>query len=463
MYYDRNDKALISRFEEMLTSNQVFFFDVHEFEAIAEHYYSRGQAQKAVQAMRLAQNQHPLSSTLPLKQAQYLVALNKLDEAGSALDHAEGLDPSSSELFMARATLYSRRGMHRKAIKLLKIALDKGEDPMEVHTNLAVEHQSLGEYEEAIFYHKKSLADYPEDEVSIFNIAICFEQLGKLEDGINYFKSFIDRNPYNEVAWYHLGLAQGKLKHYDKAIESFEYALLIDEHFLAGYYEIARMHERTGDWEKAALTYERSMEFDTPTGYIYYKLGHCFLQMNQNKEAMLHLNRAIHEDEELDEAYLELAAIHAVEGNRHEAMHNLNKALELDAENPDYLYTAIEIYGKLNLKLNMIETYKQIIATGFDDGDMYLDYAELLIEMDEVTDAVRILKEAAAKHSEHDDVHLMLAGYQFADGKYSEGLEHLIEAYKIDKAGLQRFSEYFPELQEDPEVSVLMAQLKSSM
>lgn len=463
MYYDRNDKALISRFEEMLTSNQVFFFDVHEFEAIAEHYYARGQAHKAVQAMRMAQNQHPLSSTLPLRQAQYLVALNKLDEAGTALDQAEGLNPESGELFMARALLFSRRGMHRKAIKLLKLALEKGEDPTDIHTNLAVEHQSLGEYEEALFYHKKSLADFPEDEVSIFNIAICFEQLGRLEDGVKFFKSFIDLNPYNEVAWYHLGLAYGKLKDFNKAIESFEYALLVDEQFLAGYYEIARMYEQSGDWENAALTYERSMEYDTPTGYIHYKLGHCFLQMNQNKEAMMHLNRAIHDDDELDEAYLELAAIHAVEGNRHEAIHNLNKALELDAENPDYLYTAIEIYGKLNLKLNMIETYKRIISTGFDDGDMYLDYAELLIEMDEVDDAVKVLKEAANKHDDHDDVHLMLAGYQLADGKYAEGLEHLIEAYKIDKAVLKRFMEYFPELQEDPEVTILVEQLKGAI
>jgi Tfp pilus assembly protein PilF len=109
--------------------------------------------------------------------------------------------------------------------------------------------------------------------------------------------------------------------------------------------------------------------------------------------------KAIKDDEALDEAYLEMAAIYAVEGKVQEAMHSLRKALQLDPDNPDYLYTAIEVYQKAGFPLDAIKTYRKIINLGYDDGDLYVDYAEQLAELDEIEDAMAVLVEGAEKHT----------------------------------------------------------------
>jgi Tfp pilus assembly protein PilF len=95
-----------------------------------------------------------------------------------------------------------------------------------------------------------------------------------------------------------------------------------------------------------------------------------------------------------------MSAIYVVEGKIQEAIHSLKKALELDPDNPDYLYTAVEIYQKAGLPLDAVKTYKKIIELGYDDGDLYVEYADLLAETDEVEDALAVLEEGAEKYGQ---------------------------------------------------------------
>ncbi len=463
MQNENTDMAVIERFEKMLADNALYFFDVEEFEMIAEHFFNVGQYNKAVNTLEMARLQHPLAPTFPLKHAQFLVTLDKLEEAAKELDFAEGLDPYNVELTIARATILSKKGFHGKAVKLLKEALNTTQDTADIYSLLASEYQSMGNFGEAIKYLKRVLLEFPDDDVAMYNVALCYDALNEPESSIDYFKQFIDGNPYNELAWYHLGITYGKLKKYEKAIESLEYSLLVDEHFTAAYYEIARMYERQEAFEKAVETYQRSFEYDEPTGYIYYKLGHCYLQMNKNKQAMRYLKRAVREDVELDEAYLEMAAIEVVDGKIQEALYNLNKALELDPENPDYLFTAIEIYDKADMKLDMIKAYKKIIALDYDDDELYMDYAEVLIELDEVDDALALLQEGLEKHPESDDIHLMMAGYLMAINEFAKAFEHIKKANALDNEAIEKFIEYFPELLEDETTNRVIKQIQASL
>jgi tetratricopeptide (TPR) repeat protein len=260
-----------------------------------------------------------------------------------------------------------------------------------------------------------------------------------------------------------LGITYAKIKQYQDAIRSFEYAILADEYFTAAYYEMARVYENMDMHSDAAEVYVRSMEFDDPTGYIYYRLGHCYMKNDNVKQAIRYLKRAIKEDEELDEAYIELAAIQAITGDSNAAYHNLQKALNLDPENPDYLYTAVEIYEQIDYKLDAVQAYKNIIEAGFDDDEMYMDYAELLVEMDEVDDALHVLLEGIEKYPESQDMHLMIAGYMLATGDHSGGVSHLIEANLLDEEAIDRFVEYFPELLEEQRVQVIIREFKSGL
>ena len=49
----------VNRFEEMLTQNIEYFFDVSEFEQIIEHYFNEGKLKEAKKAVVFSIGQHP--------------------------------------------------------------------------------------------------------------------------------------------------------------------------------------------------------------------------------------------------------------------------------------------------------------------------------------------------------------------------------------------------------------------
>ena len=115
------------------------------------------------------------------------------------------------------------------------------------------------------------------------------------------------------------------------------------------------------------------------------------------------------------------------------------------------------------MKLEMIKTYNKIISLDFDDDELYMDYAEVLIELDEVDDALEILKSGLKRHPESDDIHLMMAGYLMAISKYAEAFEHIKTANNIDGEAFEKFVEYFPEFLEDETAKKVIEQIKASL
>jgi tetratricopeptide (TPR) repeat protein len=174
MYQKSNTTALIKKYENMLASNEIYFFDVDQFEEISEHYYFEGDFKRAIAVLDMARNQHPQASTLLLKRAQCLVSINKLDEAARELEVAESIEPNSEELMIARANLFSKKGHHGRAIRALKAALEFTSDPFDVLIMLANEYQIMGKLKPAISYYQKALEVYPDDENSHLQRCLVF-------------------------------------------------------------------------------------------------------------------------------------------------------------------------------------------------------------------------------------------------------------------------------------------------
>lgn len=448
---------LIARFEAMLANNERYFFDVDEFETIAEYYFFSGDFAKTMQALDVAGELYPNASRFLLLRAQYLLDFNKLDEAAIQLDIAERLEPNNEDVVLARVHLFSRRGQHQAAIRLLKKELLKTDSPHEIHALLGQEYQAANKLELAIKHYKEALFIAPDDDLAMYNAALCFDVLNKSDEAIVFFNELIDNDPYNELAWFHIGGIYLKNKRYEEAIKAYEYALLIDSDFIAAYYEIAKVHEQTDNYKKALDMYLQSLEVEEPSGYIYYKLGHCYMHLGDNKLALRYLKKAVKDDETLDEAYLEMAAIYAVQNNFNEAFYALNKALILDPENPDFLYAALDIYEKADFPLEMINIYKRIIELEFDDVDLYIEYAELHLKLDEMDDFFEVLEEAIEKFPEEIEPHLMIAAHEIIDENISNAISHLVEAYQIDPNVYDRFREIYPELAVEPEVVLLFS------
>mgnify|MGYP002634314319 CR=1 FL=1 len=79
----------LTKFESMLKTNNIFFFDLVEFEEIIIHYLDVGKLSLAKKAVKLGLEQHPQSVDLKLLQVEIYIFENELDKAFSLLGKLE--------------------------------------------------------------------------------------------------------------------------------------------------------------------------------------------------------------------------------------------------------------------------------------------------------------------------------------------------------------------------------------
>ena len=147
---DENNFSL-SRFESMLKTNDVLFFDSAEFEDIINYYLENGKFALAKKAVKLGLAQHPTSTNLKLFKIEILVFEDKLDVAEAMLTDLQQLESSNEEIYIQKAQILSKRDRHAHAIQVLEMALDITLDPAEVYSLIGMEYLFLEDFENAKF------------------------------------------------------------------------------------------------------------------------------------------------------------------------------------------------------------------------------------------------------------------------------------------------------------------------
>ena len=102
---EEENSLSLSKFESMLKTNKVFFFDSEEFEDIILHYMDTGRLNLAKKALKLGLEQHPKSTGLKLVQVEMLVYEDKLDIAEKLLNELYAIEPTNEEIYIQKANI----------------------------------------------------------------------------------------------------------------------------------------------------------------------------------------------------------------------------------------------------------------------------------------------------------------------------------------------------------------------
>lgn len=137
---EEENSLSLSKFESMLKTNKVFFFDSEEFEDIILHYMDTGRINLAKKALKLGLEQHPKSTGLRLVQVEMLVFEDRLDHAEKLLNELYAIEPTNEEVFVQRANICSKRDQHDQAIENLKLALKYTDDEADIYSMLGMEY-----------------------------------------------------------------------------------------------------------------------------------------------------------------------------------------------------------------------------------------------------------------------------------------------------------------------------------
>ena len=126
-------QSSITKFEQMLKTNLVYFFDAQEFEDIIVHYLSFGEHQLAKKALKMGLEQHPSSHSLMLLQSEIFILDEKYEIALQLLEYIEKLNPFDEEIALQKASIASKKEITKllfsiciKRLKFLKTPVRYG-------------------------------------------------------------------------------------------------------------------------------------------------------------------------------------------------------------------------------------------------------------------------------------------------------------------------------------------------
>jgi tetratricopeptide (TPR) repeat protein len=443
--HDEEDYNLsLSKFESMLKTNKVFFFDSEEFEEIILHYLDMGKATLAKKALKLGLEQHPKSTGLKLVQVEMLVYDDKLDQAERLLNELYAIEPTNEEIFIQKANIYSKRDDHEKAVEFLSTALNYTEDYADIYNLIGMEYLFMDNLELAKESFIKCLEEDYEDQSALYNVVYCFEFLDQNQEAIDYLKTYIDRNPYSEIAWHQSGRLYYGLKDYESAATCFQLATYIDEEFVGAYMERGKALERLKQYGEAIESYNMTIELDDPTSYALLRIGKCYEKLGNKAEALKYFNKTVHEDPLLDKGWIAITDFYVRQKNYQKALYYVNKALAIDDQNRLYW----KRYATINKSMDHFEEaefgYRKAIEFGDYQLDTWLFWVDIMLIMGEYNNAILTLIQASEYFPDDYEIEYRLAGFHMLLNEEEKGNYHLSNGLRINAKHQIILKDMFP-------------------
>lgn len=442
----------ISKFENMLKTNKICFFDSEEFENIILHYLDTGRINLSKKALKLGLDQHPNSIGLKLVQVELLVFENKLDKAEKLLNEIQAIDSSNDEVYIQRANIFSKQGDHLKAIESLNLALQFTEDFADVYSLLGMEYLYLDELNQAKEAFINCLRYDTADQSSLYNVTYCFDFLEQHEEAIQFLEDFIEENPYSEVAWHQLGKQFVTIKDYKKALNAFDFACVIDENFIGAHLEKGKAYEKLRMFEEAIDCYKTALKIDEPSAYVYHRIGFCFEALKSFDKAIKYYLRSVQEDPLMDKAWIAIADLYLKKNDFRKALHFVNKALGIDEHN--HLYW--RRFAIINKELMFYEEAELGFRKAIENEDHFLDtwlfWADSLQLLGEFNTAIEKLLKARELFNDEYEIEYRLAGLYFILLENEKALYHLTNALSLNFENKDLLQKLFPSVWENEQV-----------
>jgi len=443
--FPANDNDLpFSKFESMLKTNSVYFFDSAEFEEIILHYMNIGKMSLAKKALELGLKQHPTSVSLKLANVEVLLYEDKLEKAEKLLVELEEIEPLNDQVHLHKATLFSKRELHKEAIEALNIALLYTDDEVDIRSLIGMEYLYLEEFDTARLNFAKCIEVEFEDYSSLYNVIYCFDMLEQHHQAIDYLLEYINKDPYSEIAWHQLGRQYYIIENYKEALKAFDYSILIDEYFIGAYLEKAKTLEELGNYEKAIANYLITLDLDDGTSFSYLRIGKCYEKLGNHKEALKYFNQTVKEDPLLDKGWLALTDLYIKTKNYQKALYFVNKAIQIDHKNSAYWVK----YANINLKLDLFEEacrgFQKCLDLENYTLEVFIALTDILQFLGDFDDAILVLLKAKELYEDFAEIEYRLGGLYFLTKQETLGFQLLESAVDIDYDYHITFKELYP-------------------
>ncbi|MEE3034906.1 MAG: tetratricopeptide repeat protein [Bacteroidota bacterium] len=439
----------IKRFEQMLKTNKVLFFDGLEFESIILHYIDLGKFNLAKKALAMGMDQHPKNIELMLLKTEILLYEGAYKDAEELLVEIEILSPENEEIYVQRASIYSKKKKHLLAINLLCKALTVTEDPAEIYNLIGSEYLFMNNFKKAKGYFMKCMDKNQDDYQSLYNLLYCYEKLKQKKEAIVFLRKFIDSDPYNEIAWHQLGKLYMKSNDFKKAMSSFDFSIISNETYSSAYIEKGKLLEKIGRTNEAIQNYEMSSKINNPNAFISHRIGLCHLKLGNYKLAVKYFKESIHLEPNHEKSWIDLISIFQKNKELLKSQFYVKKSLEVNGDSIELWKKSAEINFKIKFYEEVCNACKNIDSLGTHSLKTWKFWFDAMIYLKNWDEAYKIGLKATKSFPNNSSLLLRMAGCKIRLGKKEEGhnlLRDTIKRNGITNRIKKKIKTFFPEL-----------------
>ena len=433
----------------MLKTNSVFYFDSNDFINISHHYIDQANYKLAGRAVKMGLNQHPNNVDLMLLNSELLIFNSKYDAAYEILNFVQEIDPENREVYLQKATIYSKNNISEEAIEILKSALSFIDDKIDIWNMIAMEFLLIEDFESAIPFFKKCLDYDDEDYQSLYNLVFCYENLGLIDESISELSHVLEKRPYSKIAWHQLGKIykkQGKLK---EAISAFDFAIISDDQFVSAYIEKAKVLEKVKRYNEALENYRLSIELSEPNSFIYFRIARCYIKINNKKLFLEFIKKSVREEPGNEKAWVFLIKYYLKNNNFRQAKYLASKALINNHNSIKILSLNAIIFREIGDTNQAIKFYNQILD--FKENLSWKIWKRLLkclIDNKEWTELLRTSLKAKKHYPNKAFLDFIISGCLLKNGKLNEAIYFYQSGIKTSQVP-DKLIKYFPEFDEN--------------
>ena len=450
---DFSEKSLnddIEQFEAHLKGKSIGFIDSDRLEALIDHYIINGQYAKAKTASELGIYHFSYNTVFLLRKAQSMSGMGLLNDALEIINLLEKTEFGSVEIYLTKAALFSQLRDSRNSIRYFRMAMEvcEPEDRDEIYMDMAMEHQNISQFKEAIEVLKEALKFNSQNEGALYEIAYCYDQMGDYNQAIKCYSDFIDENPYSFTAWYNLGNAYSKMENYDKAIWAYDYSILINTEFGPAHFNLGNSYLSLEKYLKAIEHFHECMRLDGDDAMALCYIGEAHEQLNEFELSRLFYRKSLELAPMLPEAWLGLGIIDDLEGKTKEGIILIQKALELDPLNAGIFHVIAGAYEKIEENELAIEHYEKSLELDPSDEDCLSDYISFLTENSPI-DAFHKLQEFNSENESNPIAKILEVNLYWILGQRDNAKRLFVDCLQEDEKKAKSIFEINPDLLED--------------
>lgn len=419
-YSEGNGEFSITKFEEMLKSNTIAFFDAQEFESIIHHYIDYGQIQMAKRALQMAMDQHPHNTELLLLQSELLIFDNHFTAAEELLQKIEKLAPNNEEVMLQKASIFSKNNQHSDAIRMLSKALAITDEPEDIWNLLGMEYLMLESYDEAQFFFKRCFEKCPEDYQSLYNLLYCYEQLDQEDAAIQVLNQLLEKKPYSEIGWHQLGKIYSNQNKLAEAISAFDFAIISDDTFSGAYIEKGKLLEQIGRLNEAIENYEIAMQLTESNSYTHHRIGMCHQKLGNNPIALRFFKEAVHLEPTNEKAWGALIQYFFEAEDCQKALYYVTKALEVNGDSVLLWKIKSQIHQMMDNYLESTIALQSVIDLGNYELENWVLLIDGYVQQGELEKALEVSLQAREFYADNKAIAFRTAGIYIKLGKLLE-------------------------------------------